>query len=653
MKHNYLILLFLTLSITTTQAQFQSTSYSVSRSDLEINEYAVDSTANALVIFEEGNSYIDDKSFKLVTEIKRKVKIFNKKGFDHANIEIYLHKTKKYKEKVKNIIATTYNLVDGNLKKDILSKDQIFNENYNSYNDIVKFTLPNIQEGCVITYSYKIESSFIYKYKDWDFQESIPKLYSNYNTSIPAYYDYNIKLVGFLKLDENSQDLKRHCLDVGNGGSADCTETVYIMKDIPAFIEEEYLTSKWNYISRIEYELNAITRVDGSVDKISKTWKDADQELKSMPSIGKQLNKKTNLNDLISGLEYDKTDPLSKPKELYKFVQERYTWNKKYRIFKDISTKELVQSRSGNATEINILLHNLLKENGFDVKPVLISTRENGLPTKLYPVISEFNYLIVELFLDNKYYYLDATDKYLYFGQLPFKCLNEYGRVLDFKGGSYWTSIEENKPSVIQQQVILQLDDDNKLKGKINSRYTGYHALSKKKDYFPNPDSYIEDIEESLVNVEIINHELLSDDPYKDEFKESFDIVLSENEMIEDKIYLNPFIFKFFTENPFKLQQRTYPIDFGYKDAYLYSFELDLSDKYEIIDTPKDTHTKLPNNAGEFIFSSNIVDNKLKLFLKIDFRKSKYAHNYYEYLKKFMSRVVDAQTNSLVVLKKK
>ncbi len=653
MNYKFTLLLLLTLSITTTQAQFQSTKYSVSKSDLEINEYSTDSTANALVIFEEGNSYIDNDSFKLITEIKRKVKIFNKQGFEQADIEIYLYKGKKNKERVKNIIGTTYNMVDGNLKKDVLNKDQIFNENYNSNNDIVKFTLPNIQEGCVITYSYKLESPYIYKYKEWDFQESIPKLYSIYNTSIPANYDYHIKLVGVLKLNEHSQKIKRDCLTIGNGGSADCTETVYVMKDIPAFIEEDYLTSKKNYISRMEYELNTVKKFDGTVDKISKTWKDADKELKTLSSIGKQLDKKTNLKGLIAGLEYDKNDPLSKPKELYKFVQERYTWNEKYRIFRDVSVKQLMQDRSGNATEINILLYNLLKENGLDVKAVLLSTRNNGLPTKLYPVISEFNYLIVELSLDNKYYYLDATDKYLSFGQLPFRCLNEYGRALDFKEGSYWTSIKEDKTSIAQHQVTLKISDENQLKGNINSRYSGYHALSTKKKYYPNPDSYIQEIDENQSNIEIINHKVLTDDPLDNEFKESFGIVLKDNEMIEDKIYFDPFIYKFFTENPFKLQQRTYPIDFGYKDSYLYSFELDLADKYEIIETPKDVNIKLPNNAGELIFANKIEGDKLSLLFKINFKRAKYNSQYYEYLKKFMSRVVDVQTNSLIVLKKK
>lgn len=653
MKHKFTILLLLTLTFTTTKAQFQSTSYSVSKSDLEINEYKADSTANALVIYEEGNSYIDKNSFKLITEIKRKVKILNKKGFENATVKIYLYKGKKDKEKVKNIMGTTYNLIDGNVKKDVLSKKQIFNENYNSNHGIVKFTLPNIKEGSVITYSYKLESPYIYNYKEWEFQEDIPKLYSLYNTSIPANYEYNIKLVGTLKLFENDRKLKRNCITVGNGGSADCTLAKYVMKDIPAFIEEDYLTSRKNFISRIDYELNTIKRFDGSVEKISKTWKEADKEIKNTQSIGKQLDKKTNLNGLIAGLEYDKNDPLSKSKALYKFVQERFTWNKKFRIFKDVPVKKLIQDRSGNLGQINILLHNLLKENGFNVKPILLSTRSNGLPTKLFPVISEFNYLIVHLNIDGKSYFLDATDKYLDFGQLPFRCLNEYGRLLDFKNGSKWIDIKEDDFSLVQHQVILNISNKNQLEGKINSRYSGYHALKKKKSYYPNPESYIEETENKQIGIDIVNHEVLNEDIENNEFKESFDVIFNQDEIIEDKIYFDPFIFKFFSKNPFKLQQRTYTIDFGYKDAYLYSFELDLADKYEVIETPKDANVKLPNDAGEFLFSTTTTGNKLKMLFKINFKKTKYGSNYYEYLKKFMSRVVEVQTNSLIVLKKK
>src|SRR5690606_14567571 len=95
----------------------------------------------------------------------------------------------------------------------------------------------------------------------------------------------------------------------------------------------------------------------------------------------------------------------------------------------------------GNVSSINILLHNLLEETGIDVKPVLLSTRNNGFATKIFPVISEFNYLIVHANINNETFFLDATDKYLSFGEIPFRCLNQYGRLLDFKNGSDWIDI--------------------------------------------------------------------------------------------------------------------------------------------------------------------------------------------------------------------
>ena len=52
-------------------------------------------------------------------------------------------------------------------------------------------------------------------------------------------------------------------------------------------------------------------------------------------------------------------------------------------------------------------MHNLLKASNIDVKPVLLSTRENGFATKIYPVISDFNYLIVNLNIDGIDFKLD------------------------------------------------------------------------------------------------------------------------------------------------------------------------------------------------------------------------------------------------------
>ena len=95
-----------------------------------------------------------------------------------------------------------------------------------------------------------------------------------------------------------------------------------------------------------------------------------------------------------------------------------------------------------------MLLYNLLSEQDINVTPILLSTRNNGLPTKIYPVISDFNYIIIRAIINGKQYFLDATNKYLEFGQIPFRCLNQYGRLLDFKKGSKWIPIQVKSASI-------------------------------------------------------------------------------------------------------------------------------------------------------------------------------------------------------------
>src|SRR5690606_1654126 len=100
------------------------------------------------------------------------------------------------------------------------------------------------------------------------------------------------------------------------------------------------------------------------------------------------------------------------------------------------------RDKKGSVSQINISLVNALEAAKLDVKPVILSTRNNGLPTEHYPVLSNFNYVIAVLNIDGSEILLDATNKQAPFGVLPFRALNVQGRVMDFKKGSYWMPIE-------------------------------------------------------------------------------------------------------------------------------------------------------------------------------------------------------------------
>lgn len=649
------LLLLLSITAYSQTGGFNANSLDVSLGDLSTNIYSKDSTANALVIYEKGNSYIDRNTFKLKTEIEKKIKILKKDGEDYANVEIRLYNddSKRRVEKVHKIKAVSYNLNNKRIERTFLLDKNVFRERYDKNNTYVRFTLPKVTPGTVITYSYILESPYITKYHGWDFQGYIPKLYSEYHASIPGNYDYNIRLVGNLKLSKNDSKLIRNCLHGGNGGRADCSYTEYVMKDIPAFVDEDFMTSRKNYLSRIEYDLKTITDFRGIVDEITRTWKDADKELKAYQSLGKQLKKGKLVDDILPTNILNESNKLQQAKLIYDLVQEQYTWNGDGLRLRKSPLKELIENRSGNVSQINLLLHNLFIENNIDSKPVLISTRSNGYATKLFPVIHDFNYLIIQAIIDGQNYLLDASDKYLAFGQLPVRALNRYGRLLDFKKGSSWIDIKNENYSNVQHQIDLKFVDNEEIEGNIKSRYTNYYALNRKKDYYPNPDAYIEDFENDHDFIEVNNHQIQTKGVNDITFQEAYDISYVDMDIVGDKLFLDPFIYKFIASNPFKLQERTYPIDFAYKRAFIYNFQLDLNDLYEVDELPTSTAVKLPNDAGEYRFAVNALDGKISISLSIKLKRVIYSSSYYDALKQLMNNIVNTQTKTLISLKKK
>lgn len=652
-KRPLLILLFALFVVVNTTGQETnfSTAFRVSEKDLVNNIYPQDSLATALVVYEYGNSFIEQAEYSVVTNYEKKVKILKPDGFEHATIKLYLYQGKHGYEKVDHIKATSYTKENGKVAVVEMDKSQIFKEELNENYSTVTFTLPNVKVGSVITYSYTLRSPYIYNFHNWEFQSDIPKLHSEYRTKIPANYNYNIKLVGIQKLDKNQNEIERDCFTYGSA-SADCTKSYYLMKNIPAFVEEDYMTARDNYLSEIEYELMQVKYFDGRVDDITKEWKDADKEIRTK-SLGKELRKSSSVKGLLPESIVSEPDLLQKAKAIFEYVQDNYVWNEEYYLYTNISVKKLIEDKTGNIGSINTLLHNLLKANGIEVHPVISSTRGNGLPTKLFPVPSEFNYLLVKASIAGKIYLLDASDPYVSFGQLPFRCLNTYGRQLDFKKGSDWVSLENKKGSMSFMSLDLEFTDQNSLKGKMKTGYSGYHALTKKKGYYPNPNSYKDELQEEFDGFEIKNYALKCNGPNDEKFKEELELEKKFDAEIKSGIYLDPYFYKFFTKNPFKLQHRTYPVDFGFTDSYLYKLNLDVGEFYEIGELPKTVQISLPDRKGDLVCNCTKSGNMLTVVFRLNFRESQYQPVLYEGLKKLMEKAVATQLNSIVVLNKK
>lgn len=626
--------------------------------ELNSKSYKNDTSAHAVVLQEYGNARIGDADrITLEFDYHVKIKIFDAKGYSNGDIELPFYTGEQSSEEISEIEAITYyqNEKGEAVKVELKPKD-VFTVKNNSRWSSMKFAMPALHEGCVIEYKYHLKSPYIHQFKSWDFQSDIPKVYSEYKVQLPAVYNYKISLRGALKMLEGGKykpELERECFSIG-GIKADCSKFIFAMKDIPAFKEEEYMTSKRNFLSAIYFEMEDYTNLNtGSKVKMSKEWRDVDRELRTEESFGSQLKKKDFFKEKLIPVIAGKTTPLEKAQAIYHFIQKNIKWNKFYALYSSDGVKKAFEKHTGNVADINLALVVALKSAGFDADPVLISTREHGFITKLYPVLTEFNYLIAKTEIDGKTYYLDGTEPLLGFGTLPLRCMNDQGRVFSLDKPSYWADITKQTESGTYV-LDFKLQDNGKLKGTISTILTGYEAYRKRIDIskFNTVEEYVENYDEKMPKLKILNSDIKNVDSLDRGIVETYEVEIDlYDSMDSKKLSFNPFLLHRVAENPFKLEERTYPVDMGVASTDRVSLNIELPANYKVEYSPKNVGLTLPANGGRFVTNFETIGNKFSFSHITQFNKPVYESSEYPYLKELYNQIILAQKVDVIFTK--
>ncbi len=648
----FYLLIALPIVVQAQKYQFPYTFSKISQDELKMATYALDSSANAVVLYEHGNTIVthNNNDVFLRNTVYKKIKILTKNGEDHATVSIYIYNDdNQNREKVKKLKAVTYNY---NEPPSFLSDEKIFTNTINDNWKEVTFTFPNVKPGSVLEYQYDLDSEFFFNFTGWAFQSDIPKLYSEFHASIPGNWVYNRHLNGVIPLNINESIIQKNCFSLTIGTTADCEELTYAMRDVPAFVEEEkFSTAKSNYLSKIKFELAEIRRTDGTSRSYTTTWDKTDSKLKHEESIGKQLNEASFYSKNLPASIFEIADPIEKGKTIYTFMQKHFSLNTEDKsIYRDTDSKNAFKEGFGSASEINLALINALHSADIPAEIILISTRNHGYPTKLHPVMTDFNYLVAHVKINGKIYLLDASDKNLSFGMLPFKALNGYGRVLDFDKGSYWYDINSDIKTYKRQILVVKLNEDASLEGRLKETNNGYFSIQKRETINANKEEYLIALQNENKNLEVLEYHHENLDDLNKPLIEEFDIKLNAAEIVGNNIYISPFINKI-VKNPFQLKQRSYPVDFGFTTNESFIAEIEIPENYRVTALPKAISLKLPNNGGTFSSTVKIANHKITIFNKIDLKKTVYSQQEYPYLKELYNQIIKTE-NSLITLEK-
>jgi transglutaminase-like putative cysteine protease len=649
------LLFALILSLT---AQAQNFNYgAITHDDYQFDRKTLDSNANAIVLKEFGTASIqlDDNTHSLVLIFEHhvKIKIYNKEGFKEANIVIPTYKDSNREETISDLKASTFNYTDNNFVETVMDKKAVFTENRSKYTRLTKFTLPNLKEGSIIEYSYILRSPNLFNYKTWEFQGDIPKVSSEYVAYIPGIYNYNVSLRGFQKLTDQKSELSKECLRL-SGVAIDCSKMTYLMKNVPAFIEEDNMTAPSNFKSAIYFELSDMQNINGGKTSYTKTWKDIDYELSNYKTLGDQMKRKDVFKELLPTITKGSTDDLEKAKAIYNYIKKQIKWNNYYGIYSEDNIKKALDNRSGNVADVNLSLIAALSAANLDAEAVLLSTRDNGTVNKLYPVMSDFNYLVAKVNIGDKSYLLDATEPLLPFALLPLRCINDQGRVINLKKPSYWIDLKASQKSTTNYILTGKMTTDGKIVGTLLTHSMGYAAYAKRKDIsrYNSPDEYVEKLDERLTRIKILEHSISNLDSVENALTEKYEIEFTVNDGSNNKqFYFSPFFINPISKNPFNLNERTYPVDLGAASDERIIINVTLPDNYELLEKPKDMAIGLPNAGGKYLLQTGLQDNTISVSQILQFNNAIYQPDEYLFLKEFYSKIIQNQKTEFLLKK--
>lgn len=655
----YLLLLsFLVLTKLTVLAQ-DFPFAAITHEDIELKNTVIDSSANAIVLKEFGTARmqlnVDDSGLIILYRYHVRIKIFNKQGYEQGNITIPQRISGDKEDQITDIKAVTINFTDGQFKESALDPKKIFKEKTSRYTAQTKFTLPNLQDGSIIEYSYVISMPNIFNFKSWKFQSDIPKLHSEFIAFIPGLYNYNVVLRGPLKLSDTKAEIERECMRI-NGTPIDCSKMTYTMKDIPAFIEEDYMTAPVNFKSAINFELSDYTLLSGGKVNVTKTWKSIEYELTSDRSFGSQMKKKDAFKEVMPELLKNTTDDLSKAKAVYAYISKNIKSNGYIGIYSETDVKKALATHSGNTGDINLALISALTAANLDAEALILSTRNNGELNRLFPVISNFNYVVVKLNIGETSYLLDASVPLLPFGMLPLECINGQGRVINLKKPSYWYDVSSGQKDYTRYSFNAILSKDGKIKGELTTYSSGYSALNKRRaiEEANSIAAYVEKLDEKMPKISITQHEIKNLDSLNLPLTEKYELVINSYDGDNmSKIFFSPFFINHVSKNPFNLNDRTYPVDLGGSSESRITIQLDLPEDYVVADQPKNMNIGLADNGGRYLTNTEMAEHRITFTQLLQLNKPIYNPSEYLSLKEFYSQVIQNQKTDIILNKAK
>lgn len=415
-----------------------------SEEDLNAIQYTFAPEADALVLFDLGKWMPQDLSTGSARLVHHyHIKILSEEGLRKATQVIRFKKG----ERIAGLRAQRLWTIDGKKKKQSFPVGNLPDSTLSADSLCKAFTFPEVKVGDILEVRYSLITPSGDVLRPWFFQTDIPTKYSE------------VSLYAFSPMVFRTQTLPQDFIA--------SSRNKWIRRYSPAITQDPYLLNPNDQRLQVRFQLLPY----GSISS-KEEWNDLSYALEIGTVTEVEENVLRALGSLATSLTRTAVTEEEKVANIVRHVQKYLRWNGTYSTSVSDDPGTIYRNRTGNSTDINMLMFLLLESAGLSPSRVFISTRDHGQLLK-EAFWGQFNHMIVRVQADGQTFLLDATDKTLDYYWLPLNSANRSGwEITD--DGNQWVDLPPSQGSQVRHSLDLDLSESGKISGMIHQRYLGY-----------------------------------------------------------------------------------------------------------------------------------------------------------------------------------
>jgi hypothetical protein len=636
----------------------------ISPSDFQITAPKFDTGANAVIIADIGRTSFEGNGkgfFSIVYTRFTRIKILNKNGFDAGDYEFFLYSDRQdINEKITNLKGSTFNLQNGIVQETKLDSKSIFTERHSKNYDLTKFSMPALKEGSIFDLIITTKSSNFSDIPSWTFQGEYPCLWSEYEATIPSAFHYLVKTNGDANFENKSVKPVQQTFSIRRNMGAEflsvsCTslQSRWVKKNASAITKQPYLSTIGNYVSKISFQLNYYQQDDDSEKEMEMgTWNTKSHDLITSADFGFELDQEnpwmdSELKNVISGT----SDPEEKIKKVFHFVRDHFNCTDYSEKYVETSLKDVFNKRSGNVAELNLLMVAMLRHLKITADPAILSTRDNGVTTRDYPLTYEYNYVICIAKTGGRTFTLDASQPHNGFGKLPLYCYNWGTRIINEQHPDFIMLSPDSVSETRTTNAIFINDDKGDFSGSLTTVFGNEQSSDIRKEVKKtSAKEYFKSIQADYSNMIVSNESFDSLD--RPDHPLVFHCDLEPKDLKStDILYFNPVLGSTFNTNPFTATERLYPVEFSYKMDYTFLLSMEIPKGFRVDELPKSARVNYNENQGSFEYLIQQSSENIQMRVHLKFNQATFPTEQYPTLRDFFAFVVKKESEQIVFKK--